>query len=60
MQGQITGEEVSKAINNMRREKARGMDEVPAEMLKHGGDAVVEWMLLIYKLSLEQGRVLED
>ncbi len=39
--------EVEKAIARLKCGKAAGMDGITAEMLKYGGDAVVEWMLLI-------------
>lgn len=36
------------------------MDGIPAEMLKHGGNAVVEWMFLKCRLGWDQGLVPED
>ncbi len=39
--------EVEKVIARLKCGKAAGMDGITAEMLKYGGDAVVEWMLLI-------------
>ncbi len=38
--------EVEGAIARLKCGKAAGMDGITAEMLKYGGDAVVEWMLL--------------
>ncbi len=38
---------MEKAIARLKCGKAAGMDGITAEMLKYGGDAVVEWMLLI-------------
>ena len=60
VQEQITREEVSKAITRLRGGKAPGVDGISAEMLKYGGDAVVEWMLLISSLAWDQGVVPED
>lgn len=60
VQEQITREEVSKAITRLRGGKAPGVDGISAEMLKYGGDAVVEWMLLICSLAWDQGVVPED
>ena len=60
VQEQITREEISKAITRLRGGKAPGVDGISAEMLKYGGDAVVEWMLLICSLAWDQGVVPED
>ncbi len=40
--------------------KAEGMDGITAEMLKYGGDAVVEWMLLICECAWKGGKVPND
>ncbi len=47
MQREIGRLEVEGAIARFKCGKAAGMDGITAEMLKYGGDAVVEWMLLI-------------
>ncbi len=47
MQREINRLEIQKAIVRLKCGKAAGMDRVTAEMIKYGGDAVVEWMLLI-------------
>ncbi len=47
IQRKISRAEVEKAIARLKCGKAAGMDGMTAEMLKYGGDAVVEWMLLI-------------
>ncbi len=49
MQREIGRLEVERAIARIKCGKAAGMDGITAEMLKYGGDAVVEWMLLICK-----------
>ncbi len=36
------------------------MDGITAEMLKYGGDAVVEWMLLICERAWKNGEVPDD
>ncbi len=48
----IRRSEVEKPIARLKLGKATGMDGITAEMLKHGGDAVVEWKLLIKGLKL--------
>ncbi len=47
IQREIGRLEVERAIARLKCGKAAGMDGITAEMLKYGGDAVVEWMLLI-------------
>ncbi len=47
MQREIGRLEVEGAIARLKCGKAAGMDGITAEMLKYGGDALVEWMLLI-------------
>ncbi len=47
--------EVEEAIARLKCGKAAGMDGITAEMLKYGGDAVVEWMLLICERTWKNG-----
>ncbi len=49
--------EVERPIARLKCGKAVGMDGIVAEMLKYGGDAVVEWMLLICELAWKKGEV---
>ncbi len=46
MQREISRLEIQKAVARLRCGKAAGMDGITVEMMKYGGDAVVEWMLL--------------
>ncbi len=48
------------AIARLKCGKAAGMDGVTAEMLKYGGDSVVEWMLLICERAWKNGEVPDD
>ncbi|WP_435362546.1 hypothetical protein, partial [Klebsiella pneumoniae] len=43
-QEQISRGEVVKAINSLKMGKAAGVDGITAEMLKYGGESVIEWM----------------
>ena len=52
--------EVEKAIYKLKCGKAAGIDGITPEMLRCGGDVVVEWMLLICKLAWRQKEVLEE
>ncbi len=52
--------EVEEAIARLKCEKAVGMDGITAEMLKYGGDAVVDVMLLICERAWIKGEVPDD
>ncbi len=52
--------EVEEAIARLKCGKLTGMDGITAEMLKYGGDAVVEWMLLICERAWKNGEVPDD
>lgn len=41
-QRKINMEEVCKALKELKREKASGVDEIRREMLKHGGEVIVQ------------------
>ena len=43
----FTAEEVSKAVNRLKRRKAPGPDGLMAEHLKAGGDVVMTWLMKI-------------
>ncbi len=60
MQREIGRSEVEKAVARLKCVKATGMDGVTAEMIKCGGDAVVEWMLLICERAWKKGKVPDD
>ena len=40
--------------------KAAGKDEVTGEMIKGGGDRVVDWILMLFNIVFESGAVPED
>ena len=60
VQGHIGRREVKKAIGRLKFGKAAGVDGITAEMLKSGGDAVVDWMHVICNLAWKQGKVPND
>ncbi len=60
IQREIGRAEVEKAIARLKSGKAAGMDGITAEMLKYGGDAVVEWKLFICKEAWKKGEVPDD
>ena len=60
VQGPMTRREVKRAIKRLKTGKAPGMDGITAEMLKYGGEAVIDWMHLICNLAWKQGVVPGD
>ena len=56
----IRREEVIKAIANLKNGKAAGVDGITAEMLKYGGEAIVDWMHRICALAWNEGKVPGD
>ncbi len=60
IQREIGRAEAEKAIARLKCGKAAGMDGVTGEMLKYGGDAVVEWTLLICEQAWKKGEVPDD
>ena len=47
-------------VGKLKNEKAAGMDEIAEEMIKSGGDKVVDWILRLYNMAFESGVVPED
>ncbi len=60
IQREIGRAEIEKVIAKLKCAKAAGMDGITAEMLKYGGDAVVEWMLLICEQAWKKREVPDD
>lgn len=56
----ITREEVVNAINKMKIRKSPGIDNITAEMLKTGGEPMVEMLLRIFNRVWEEERVPSD
>ncbi len=52
--------EVERAIPRLKCRKVAGIDGITEEMLSMGGDAVVEWMLLICERTWKKGEVPVD
>ena len=44
---QLTREEVELAVKKLQNGKATGEDEIVAEMLKNGGEVMIDWLLEI-------------
>ena len=56
----VTKGEVEEALRVMRTGKAAGLDGIPAECLKKGGGAVVEWLVRLFNICFEAGEVPAD
>ena len=52
--GNISIEEVTKSIHAPKNNKAGGLDEVTAELRKHGGEMVAEELTYIFNLIWQQ------
>ncbi|MCP4337615.1 MAG: reverse transcriptase family protein, partial [Desulfobulbaceae bacterium] len=52
--------EVSEALKKVKMGKASGIDGVCGEMLKYGGEIVIEWVWKMCRLAWEEGSVPED
>ena len=48
--GNISIEEVTKSIHALTNNKAGGLDEVTAELIKHGGETVAEELTYLFIL----------
>ncbi len=59
-QGRLEQSEVIEVIMTLKVGKAPSPDGITAEMLKHGGEIVVDWMMWICNLAWEQSKVTDD
>ena len=57
---EITTQEVKKAINKLKNNKAAGLDEVTAELLKHGREIIVGELTHLFNLIFEKEEVPAD
>ena len=56
----ISVEEVQECIRRLKNRKAPGVCGITGEMLKAGGDAVVQWLHKIFCMAWESGTVPAD
>lgn len=58
--GEITMEELKKALKTTANRKAPGLDGIPADILKNGGSELTRALLDLYNRCLQSGRVPQD
>ena len=52
--------EVEVRVDKLKNGKAAGKDEITGEMIKGGGDRVMDWIWRLYNMAFESGVVAED
>ena len=60
MEKSIRRMEVGVRVGKLKNGKAVGKDKVIREMIKGGGDKVVDWIWRLYNIAFESGVVMED
>ena len=59
--GELMGRaEVEVIVGKLKNGKSAGKDEVTGEMIKGGGDRVMDWICRLYNMVFESGGVPED
>jgi hypothetical protein len=58
--GDICMEEVKMALRKLKNGKAPGVDEVEGEIIKAGGEWLMEWVLRLFKVCWKEGTVPEE
>ena len=53
-------EEIREAMNEMKSDKAPGVDGFPVECLKKNGMAMLEWLVRLLSISFDMGVVPMD
>ena len=56
----ITKEEIKDALRKVKRGKSAGLDGVSGEMLKEGGDSMIEWLERLFMVCWRNGEVPQD
>ena len=56
----MTKEKVERAVRKLCNGKAGGQDEVVAELLKNGGEAVIGWLTEVIQQLWQTGKVPQE
>ena len=57
---EVSREEVEKAVGKLRNGKAAGQDEVVAELLKYGGEVVIDWLTEVIQQVWRSGKIPQE
>ena len=57
---EVSREEVEKAVGKLRNGKAAGQDEVVAELLKYGGEVVIDWLTEVIQQVWWSGKIPQE
>jgi hypothetical protein len=57
---QVTKEDLTKLLKNLKPNKSSGPDEIHPKLLKEAGDHIISPLLIIFQESLQQGAIPED
>ena len=56
----ITVDDVRRAVKKLKNGKTPGVDGITNEMLRYGGECMVEWLTRVIVVCLKEGRVPKD
>ena len=57
---EVSREEVAKAVGKLRNGKVAGQDEVVAELLKYGGEVVIDWLTEVIQQVWRSGKIPQE
>merc|ERR1712002_206763 len=60
IQMEVSVEDVKRAVKKLKKGKTPGVDGITSEMLRFGGEGVLEWLTRVCKVCLNDGRVPRD
>ena len=56
----VSVEDVRKAVKKLKKGKLPGVDGITSEMLKYGGEALLEWLTRVCRVCVSEGKVQND
>ena len=57
---EVSVEDVRKAVKKLKKGKSPGVDGITSEMLKYGGEALLEWLTKVCKVCVPEEKVPND